>query len=1052
MPRGEQQSLLPQTSSQQHPQSTHSSSDMPEGSLQLPPPPRRHHPLAQVLAIVLYVASWVANAEALQGIANGTFTPFPYNKPAFLTWLDYNLMIVGFVLVAPWIRRQYGVGLGPFLDTIWRGSWSRTAMALACLGLSFLLTACHIFYVVGLQKISVASLNATYQLQAACTLSLTAWILGGRFTWPQQLGIFISIVGITCIVLPPLLLDKDGKDDDEQATAHKTWQTIVGMLATTASAALWGLYQVSWKALHDSKLRGKRISPTDELIDTLVTLAVIGVANLTVGWMILPILDWVGFEQFQLPPVSFAGVLTINAVIEYAFNAFIAIAIHMTSPIATSLTAPLTIPLSWVADRILYGIAIGSATAGGWGWMGALLIIVGVYYMEGQSTATDKSYDSGSSSSSMAIGLLSPSSNLESIGQVLHTRAVPGLMTVLDVALLQSVELELSGTLSTSHQAVAALLDIKKQTKVVINLVRKEELPDRQSSKMLVESFARACLDAACDILRVFSTDPLAETANLSDPYEKMHGTAGHKHQIADSLHMSTDHDNASEFPASPLTETAMDDISSGKPSGVALTSLSAHSASSVSSKQQSSATESMDEWWKALNDSKYDTGRRIPLPQRPRDLWETPRLLCVDFCWAEEVLQEAQRILKHLVKHPFVSEVNHHQAQANAHLQTRDVESPTLSSFSATTQDEIMVLLQLIQVDLPVRLLQFRAAMENESPVLKRLYTLKRQFRAPFRAFLEAHQSVLKAPPLSTLESYGTGKKESRKDQAKEKLQALLETPGLVDSLTLEQTSQHLEIEISKALYPFCELARYLDHKRASVRHSDAHKVVDMQILLHRLRGLLTRKTSGHDSSSGIRPLLMDMQKIPREDELHSGHVSLVASAAEWAEQVEGVIQQLGFLNHLCGTRGSFRSDKKAEVEPPAVITQRCTDLDVELFRCHLLDWYTIVEQQNQIDLDWAALADEIRLAELEVSLAAVSTKQSLELLGQRLRLLEKDRDKRFQVLTELLDDLCRRELNLLIRLEPPAAREVLTLRSTSAKGVFGLPLEMAGETLPIG
>ena len=108
--------------------------------------------------------------------------------------------------------------------------------------------------------------------------------------------------------------------------------------------------------------------------------------------------------------------------------------------------------------------------------------------------------------------------------------------------------------------------------------------------------------------------------------------------------------------------------------------------------------------------------------------------------------------------------------------------------------------------------------------------------------------------------------------------------------------------------------------------------------------------------------------------------------------------------------------------------------------------------EQQQQTNLNWAALAEEIRQAELEVSLASVSTTESLQLLAQRLRVLTQDREKRFRVLAEMLEDFGRRELNLLIRLDTPDPSEVLTLRPTSAKGVFGIPLEMTGETLPIG
>eukprot|EP00977_Amphora_coffeiformis_P014599 scaffold4097_cov166-Amphora_coffeaeformis.AAC.56 len=665
-----------------------------------------------------------------------------------------------------------------------------------------------------------------------------------------------------------------------------------------------------------------------------------------------------------------------------------------------------------------------------------------------------------SSLSSLVHSLVSSTSNLENVGQVLETRAVPGLMTILDVALQRSVEIELTGTLTTSHAVLAALLDVKRQAKRVIELVRTEGVLERQiqsttnqSNKVVVESFARACLDAACDILQVLSTEKLAETANLSDPYENMNTSQnGSGNSASISASMNSAHSDAPELPT--VSESSAIDPTATE--SVGLTPLSTHSPSSDSLQKGSNSrsSESTDDWWKALKDSNKDTGRWIPLAQRPRDLWETARLHCVDFIWAEEVTQSSQRILRHLVKHPLVSEVNHYHAQQSTARQLFSREPPTLTSFSAKGQEEIMVLLQLIQVDVPARLLQFRAASEHESVVLKRLYILKCECRAPFRAFLEAHQSVLRAPPVETFQAFETGssRREDLKRRAKEKLQKLLETPALVDCLTLEQTSQHLEIEISKALYPFCELARYFDHKRASIRHSNAQVMLDFQILLHRLKGLLTRKSSGHDWSAGIRPLLMDLQKMPRQDEIDRHTASIVSTSDEWQVQVENLLQQLELLNELCRTRGSFWSDKKADVEAPAVLVEQCAQLDVELLRCHFLDWYSVVEQQHQTDQDWGALAEKIRQAEMEVSLAGVATSESLQLLAQRLRALEQDREKRFRVLVECLEDFGKLELNLLIKLDPPDTHEVLALRPTSAKGVFGLPLEMAGETLPVG
>jgi hypothetical protein len=570
-----------------------------------------------------------------------------------------------------------------------------------------------------------------------------------------------------------------------------------------------------------------------------------------------------------------------------------------------------------------------------------------------------------------------------------------------------------------------------------------------------VESFARACLDASCDIIELLSTDKFAETANLSDPYERLSGNSPQTTVAAASTAETTP-----ELAAPPLA--ADEDLtSSSVPTGVT-SSLTRLSADSSTGGDKPSSEINSDDWWKALDDSVADTGRRIPLSQRPRDLWETARLQCPDNRWAEECMRSSGGILRFLVKHPLVSEVNHAQASHLARRNRTSTLSPTMSSFSPRVREEIMVLLQLVLVDVPARLIQFQAATEAETVVLQRLYMLKCECRAAFRAFLEAHQSVLKAPSLSTVEDYiSTAKnkfdRDQKKKKAKAKLQKLVETPALVECLTLEQTCQYLEIEISKAIYPFCELARYLDHKRATVQNlpgeTDRAKLVDLQILLHRFKGLLTRKSSGHDASVGIRPLLMDLQGKPREDEVQSRTTERCTSE-KWEIRVDGLIEQLDLLNTLCRTRTAFRSDKKAVVEAPAPVVERCARLDVELFRCHFLDWFMLVKQQNELTTthQFGTLAEDIRQAELEVSLAAISTTEALEVIAQRLHLLEQDRDKRFRVLEEVIYDVGRSALNLSMSVSPPDPREVLELRPTSAKGVFGVSLERVGETLPIG
>jgi len=439
----------------------------------------------------------------------------------------------------------------------------------------------------------------------------------------------------------------------------------------------------------------------------------------------------------------------------------------------------------------------------------------------------------------------------------LQVQAVPGLTTLLDVALFRTVEGQLTATLTTSHALLAAWLDFKQQAIVVIQEVTQD--PNIGSRRPLVESFSRACLEAACDAIERLTTEKLSQTANLSDPYD---------------------------YSSTTLSSTS----SSG---------MSHHVFSGI-------ATQGM---LSALQESSQDTGRRIPLHQRRRDCWESPRLQCPDYTWAEDAHQTCQRLLRQLFKHPYGGD---------------SVENTVLSDssrqrLSATTEREASLLLQILRTDLAARLSQFRAAMEADSVVSKRLYLVKCEYRAPFRAFLEAHQSVQRAPSVDLVQEYSNlpkSKVEQRRASAKDRLQKLLESPELKEALALEQQCEEFETEMAKELYPFCELARFLDQKRARIKIVpgvvEDDDLIDLQETVRRLRGLLSRK-AGPDTSSGIRPLLLDLQGVPRDEERFSdAQMSFKDKAV--MERLDELILHLRTLGTLCKARNAFRLEKKMD------------------------------------------------------------------------------------------------------------------------------------------
>lgn len=562
--------------------------------------------------------------------------------------------------------------------------------------------------------------------------------------------------------------------------------------------------------------------------------------------------------------------------------------------------------------------------------------------------------------------------------------AVPGLITLLDVALYQSLEGQLTATVTSSHNLMSAWLDLKRQAVKLLNMIQHPEniggldASETNTRQYTMESFARTCLDVACDAIQRITTDRFAETANLSaEPADEANVVVG----------------------STTVAESAR------------------------------------------------DTGRRAPVQQRGKDCWESQRLFCPDYVWADDAAQHCQRLLRILLKNPFVT----------GSLEAQN-DGKCLRLSNRIAEQEISILLLIVTADLPARLVQFRASIEADSVVSKRLYLVKSEYRAPFRAFLEAHQSLQRVPSLELVNEYlhlPKNKVEQRRSACKERLQKLLATPALVEALALERKCEEFEVEMAKALYSFSELARYLDLKRAHVVGANvACDLVLLKDTLRRLKGLLCRK-AGPDSSTGIRPIFLDLQGVARDEEQYDPtNGTYFTLERDESKRIDIFVQQLQTLQELCQTRNSFfRADKKAELDILSSIVRGCEEFDHELFRCHLQDWLSMVKRQHELASrnDFDKLAEKIRRAEMQMSLAS-ATIQSLEVVRLRLEVMASDRQKRWRVLQEMIEDVCLREMNLLVKISAPDKEKTLALQPTSALGIFGLALQMHGEKLPIG
>jgi drug/metabolite transporter (DMT)-like permease len=358
----------------------------------------------QVLSLSAFLILWVANSELLQGITSKDDKLFfpseeAYDKPAFITWYSYNYMILSLLLaVYPYVKFREWT-LSHYIRYIWSGKLGLARAVIGCTIISYTLQVLNILLIVGLECITVSLSNAVYQLQTVFTVGLSVCLLQDPFGPSDAIGSLVSVLGVALIVLPPLyyLEDKIEQQQQESSSSQPTstttcsWKSapmLAGILATLGSAAIGGAYLVSWRVF-DEKRNSTPPGRLGGLVDTQMTVAMIGLCNLFLGWPMLVLAHWLDFETFRWPSASLSSqqhhiwwMLNVNGFVEYLFDASCAVAIHMTSPVVVAIASPLTIPLSLVADKMLNGSTGGVNNYGILPWMGAALIVFGVYLLE----------------------------------------------------------------------------------------------------------------------------------------------------------------------------------------------------------------------------------------------------------------------------------------------------------------------------------------------------------------------------------------------------------------------------------------------------------------------------------------------------------------------------------------------------------------------------------------------------------------------------------------------------------------------------------------------
>jgi hypothetical protein len=364
--------------------------------------------VVQLLALTAFLILWEANVEVLQGITTGGpnlgMKSQPYDKPVFITWYSYNYLTLSLLFVTTFLTASnqrlqlsknaantnlqhsknaailrdktvnFTGSLLHYVRFTWPGRLGFQRAMLSCLLISWLLQFLNVLMIVGLKCISVILSNALYQFQAVFTLGLSVGLLKDPLTASQVAGVLVSMVGITWIVTPSLLAPTIGEvaeggdnqlDNRDGTCGSLSFPVLWGSVVTLLSAIIGGFYLVAWRIFDENRDRSTSTSQNatmrlDILVDTQMTLAMIGFCNLLAGWPLVVMAHVSGFESFQWPEAATASgeasvvvwkLMVLNSIVQFLFDVSIVIAVYVTSPLTVAVVSPLTIPLSMVMDR-----------------------------------------------------------------------------------------------------------------------------------------------------------------------------------------------------------------------------------------------------------------------------------------------------------------------------------------------------------------------------------------------------------------------------------------------------------------------------------------------------------------------------------------------------------------------------------------------------------------------------------------------------------------------------------------------------------------------------
>jgi drug/metabolite transporter (DMT)-like permease len=225
---------------------------------------------------------------------------------------------------------------------------------------------------------TASDLTAIYNCSAFFAYAFSIFLLHEKVRASKVMAVVIAILGVFIVAYGDKAVTKEGQNPAPDTRARTLGNLIIGV-----GSVLYGFYEVLYKRL---ACPPEGCSPGRGMIFANTFGSLIGAFTLLVLWIPLPVLNFMGWEEFELPHGEQAWMMAISVLANATFSGSFLILISLTSPVLSSVAALLTIFIVAIVDQLLpppmYSPLTPAALVGGLLIIGAFIVLSYATYQE----------------------------------------------------------------------------------------------------------------------------------------------------------------------------------------------------------------------------------------------------------------------------------------------------------------------------------------------------------------------------------------------------------------------------------------------------------------------------------------------------------------------------------------------------------------------------------------------------------------------------------------------------------------------------------------------